>query len=158
MATTSLTLSVSHSQIAIFDSALAQPFSTWRERHVNQGFVWRKGTVSFRTISDGGRHLVEVLVTCKDIDLSLGAVRVIQVPFEVPPSCCIEIASIADAFPLELPSGMYALRFECFRLDGGLEPRIRLVFIRRDDPTFEVLRADADHSLTGELLLTASPA
>jgi hypothetical protein len=157
MATTCFPLSVSHSQIAVFGGALAQPFSMWSERHVNQGFVWRKGTVSFRTIADG-RHLVEVIVTAKNIDLSSEAVRVIQVPFEGPSSGSIEIASIADAFPLDLPFGMYALRFECFRLDGCLEPRIRLIFFRRADPRFEVLRADADLSITGEFLHTASPA
>lgn len=157
MATTCFALTVSYSQIAIFGSTLAQPFSMWSERHLNQGFVWRKGTVSFRTIADG-RHLVEVIVTAKDIDLSSEAVRVIRVPFEWPSSGSIEIASIADAFPLDLPFGMYALRFECFRLDGCLEPRIRLIFFKGADPRFEVLRADADLSLTGELLLTSSPA
>jgi Competence protein J (ComJ) len=157
MATTSFVLSVSHSQIAVFDSAVAQPFSMWTERHVSQGFAWRNASASFRTIASGGPHLVEVAVLSSDVELSLDAARIVQVPFEVPASGAIEIASIADSLPLELPSGVYQLRFECFRQRSGSEPRIKLTFIRRDDPIFEVLRADAELSLTDQLLLYASP-
>jgi hypothetical protein len=101
---------------------------------------------------------VAVLVTSEDVELSPDAVRIIQVPFEVPSNGSIEIASVADAFPLTLPSGVYALRYECFWSNGGFEPGINLVFIRRADPTFSVLRSDPGLSLSGELLLTASQA
>ena len=158
MATTSFPLNVSYSQVAVFDSDLALPFSMWTDRHANQGFAWRPGSVSFRTIEEGERYLLELAVHSGDVELSSDAARIIQVPFEVPASGSIEVASITDSMPLELPSGVYALRFECFRQESGSEPRIKLVFIRSDDPKFEVLRADAALSLTGELLLTASPA
>jgi hypothetical protein len=159
MATTSFVLTVSYSQIGVFDSTLAQPFNMWTERHVDQGFAWRHQSVSFRTLVEAGRHLVEVIVTDGEVEPSPEAVRVIQVPFAVPSSGSIEIASIADAFPLELQAGIYALRFEAFRPEEeGLDPRVRFVFIRREDPTFEVMRADAELSLHSELLLTASAA
>lgn len=158
MPTTTFALDVSYSQIAVFDSGLAQPFNFWTDRHVKQGFAWRAGSVSFRTVESGGGHVVELVVTSEDVELSPDAVRIIQVPFEVPSSCSIEVASVADAFPLELPSGMYALRFECFGPSEHSEPRVRLVFVKKDNPTFDVLRADADLSLTGELLLEASSA
>jgi Competence protein J (ComJ) len=93
MVTTSFFLSVSYSQIAVFDSAVAQPFSMWTERHVNQGFAWRDGSVSFQTIAGGGRHLVEVAVVSRDMELSSDAARIIQVPFEIPASSSIEVAS-----------------------------------------------------------------
>ncbi len=157
MATT-FALNVSYSQVAVFDSAVAQPFSMWTEQHVRQGFAWRDGTVSFRTITSGGRHLIEVMVSSVDVELSADAPRIIQTPFCVPPSGAVEIASIADTFPVELPPGMYALRFECFRAARGLEPRIRFVLIRTDHPIFEVLRADSEISLSGELLRTATKA
>jgi Competence protein J (ComJ) len=158
MPTASFVLDVSYSQIAVFDSSLKQPFSFWTEKHANQGFAWRVGSVSFRTIDDGGRHVVELVVSSEDVELSPDAVRIIQVPFEVPSSSSIEVASISDGFPLELQSGMYALRFECFGLSQHSEPRVRLVFIKKDNPTFDMLRADADLSLAGELLVEASPA
>jgi hypothetical protein len=157
MATT-FALNVSYSQVAVFDSAVAQPFSMWTEQHVHQGFAWRDGTVSFRTIASDGRHLVDVVVSSGDVELSPDAPRIIQTPFRVPMSGAVEIASIADTVPVELPSGLYALRFECFRIERRLEPRIRFVLIRTDRPTFEVLRADSELSLSGELLHTATKA
>jgi hypothetical protein len=150
-------LSISYSQVAVFDRAVAQPFSVWTKRHVDQGFAWREGTASFRTI-ENGHHLIEVTVSSDDVELPSDAPRIIQTPFYVPPSRSVEIASIADAFPIELPSGMHALRFECFQIERGLEPRIRFVMIRTDHPTFEVLRADSELSLSGELLCTATQA
>lgn len=158
MATTSFPLDVSYSQIVVFDSALVKPFNDWTDRHANQGFAWRPGSVSFRTIEENERYLIEVAAHSSDVELSSDAARIIQVRFEIPASGSIEVASIADSMPLELPSGVYALRFECFQQESGSEPRIKLVFIRRDDPKFEVLRADAELSVTGELLLTTSPA
>lgn len=158
MPTESFALDVSYSQIAVFDSSLKQPFNFWTEKHANQGFAWRVGSVSFRTIEDGGHHLVELVVASEDVELSPGAVRIIQVPFEVPSSGSIEVASISDGFPLELPSRMYALRFEYFEPSERSEPRVRFVFIKQDDPTFDVLRADPALSLIGELLVEASPA
>jgi hypothetical protein len=158
MPTTSFALDVSYSQIAVFDCDLARPLNGWTDRHVNQGFAWRVGSVSFGTIATGGRHVVELVVTSEDVESSPDAVRIIQVPFEVPSRRSIEVSSIADAHPLELPSGMYALRYEYLGPNERTEPRVRLVFIKKDNPTFDVLRADAALSLTGELLLEASPA
>jgi hypothetical protein len=158
MATMSFFLSLSHSQIAVFDGRLEQPFNMWTEKHVNQGFSWRPGAVSFRTIASGGRHHVGLLITPEEVELPSDAVRIIQVPFEVPSHGSVEVASIPDARPFELRPGSYALRYECFPLDGGSEPRVNFVFMKRDNPTFSVLRADAELSLSGELLLTASPA
>jgi hypothetical protein len=118
----------------------------------------RVGSVSFRTIEEGGRHHVELVVASEDVELSPGAVRIIQVPFEVPSCGSIEVASISDGFPLELPSRMYALRFEYFEPSECSEPRVRFVFIKKDDPTFDVLRADPALALVGDLLVEASPA
>src|SRR5262245_14996753 len=110
MATT-FPLSISCSQIVVFDSAMACPYSMWTEQHVRQGFAWRERTVSFRTIASDGRHLVELTISSRNPELSPDAPRIIQTPFYVPPSGTVEIASVADTFPLELPPGMYALRF-----------------------------------------------
>jgi hypothetical protein len=118
MSTITFPLSVSHSQIAVFDSALDKPFSFWTDRHVQQGFAWRPGSVSFGTIEEGGRHLVEVVTASEDTQLAADAVRVIQVPFEVPASGNIEVASVVQGVPLSLPAGKYALRFEGFQPKG----------------------------------------
>ncbi|HEY5965923.1 MAG TPA: competence protein ComJ [Xanthobacteraceae bacterium] len=120
---TSFPLTVSHAQLAVFGSCLKKTFNFWTEKHVHQGFAWRAGSVSFRTIEEAGRHIVEVTVSSADIPISIDAVRVIEVPFAVPANGSIEVASISDAYPLELPPGGYALRFDCFRSDGASDPR-----------------------------------
>jgi hypothetical protein len=148
-------LSVSYSQVVVFHRALERPFNFWTKKHVTQGFAWRPGSAAFRTLEDG-LHRVSVIVTPEEADISSEAVRAIQVPFEVPSDGNVEIASIADSVPLQLPSQLYALRFEC--LIGNAVPEIKLIFMKVDNPTFEILRSDAELSAAGELLVTASPA
>ena len=153
--THSFTLNVSHSQVAVFDRSLERPFNLWTEKHVAQGFAWRPGSVAFGTLEEGLHH-VSVMIMPAAVDISSGAVRVIQVPFKVPLHGEIEIASIADSVPLQPPSRLYALRFECFV--GNAAPEIKLTFMMVDSPTFEILRSDAGLLAAGELLLDASPA
>lgn len=112
MAMISIQMNVSYSQLAIFCSSLSQPFNDWEQRHVDQGFAWRLGSVSFRTLTEFGIHLIEVNVVDVFDSVSTAAVRVIDVPFEIPVSGDVEIASISDSVPLSLPSGQYCLRCE----------------------------------------------
>jgi hypothetical protein len=154
--TMAFTLNVSYSQVAVFDSSLSQPFNFWTDKHVAQGFAWRPGSVSFCTLAEAGPHSVEVLVTSAEVEVSSDAIRVIQVPFEVPATGAIEVASIADSVPLSIPSQMYALRFECLRPNS--ESDIKFVFTAIPAPKFQVLRSDLPLVATDDLLLIASPA
>ncbi|MBN9391540.1 MAG: hypothetical protein J0I20_26140 [Chloroflexi bacterium] len=52
---------ISYSQLIIFDNELEAPFNDWRPEHVAQGFSWREGSVSFRTLEDNGSMRVEWL-------------------------------------------------------------------------------------------------
>jgi Competence protein J (ComJ) len=151
----SFTLDVSYSQVAVFDRSLERPFNFWTDRHVAQGFAWRPRSVSFGTLEDGLHH-ISVMVTPEDVDISSSAARAIQVPFKVPLHGEIKIASIADSVPLQLPSQLYALRFECSV--GNTAPEIKLIFTTVDSPIFKIMRSDAQWSPADELLLTASPA
>lgn len=156
MSMRSFKLSVSHSQVVIFDPSLPRPFNFWTKRHSNQGFAWRPGSVAFRTVAGGGPHLVTVSVMAAAVDVPADAVRVIQVPFEVPPSGKIEVASVPDSKALQIQPGLYQLRFEC--LNGKSVPEINLIFTKEDTPTFAILRSDSELSTVGELLLDAEPA
>src|SRR5258708_17603583 len=96
-----LGLTVLYSQVAVFHSGLARPFSRWTDRHVKQGFALRADAVSFRTLANSGRHLVEVAVAEGNEQLSSEAIRIIQTPFKAPPTGTIEIACIAAGFAVE---------------------------------------------------------
>lgn len=151
-------LEVSYSQLAVFASSLAQPFNDWTDRHVAQGFAWRPGSVSFRTLLEGGRHLVEICVVDHLGPVDSEAVRVIDVPFEVPQDGGIEIGSISETIPLTLPVGSFELRCEFLRPETQEGERVRLTFARTDMSHFRLVRADRDLSPGEELLTTASPA
>lgn len=149
-------LDVSYSQVSVFDGSLKEPFNLWTEKHVSQGFSWRPGSASFRTIEESGLHSLEIAAISNDVEISSDAQRVIEVPFEVPSSGNIEIASISDSRHLILPPGHYALRFECSSHDG--RNKIKFLFIKNKNVGFHVLRADSDISGISNFLLEASPA
>lgn len=157
MTSTSTHLSVAYGQILVFDRALEQPFNDWTKAHCEQGFSWRPGSVSFATLDEGSRYLVEIVVS-EAAEISPEAVRVIQTPFEVSESGSIEIASIWDSVFFALSPGRYQLRFEAFPISDNSETKVRLVFMRSDHPSFNILRADAMITAKDNLLLSASAA
>ncbi len=151
-------LDVSYSQVAVFDSALEHPFNLWTERHVQQGFCWRPGSVSFATLEESGRHVIEVDVASDEVALSFDAVRIIETPFEVPQSGSTEFASISDSVAMELTPGSYTLRFEYSPARDMSLPRIKFVFVKSEKPSFKILRADSALNAADDLLLSALPA
>ena len=138
-----IALDVSYSQIAVFSSDLPDPFNHWTDEHVAQGFSWRPGSVSFATLVESGPHHVTVTVLEGKAPLSTGAVRAIEVPFEVPASGEIEIASISDSSTLILPAGMYQLRYELLSFGKKDTPAANLTFWLADDPLFVIALADS---------------
>lgn len=157
MATT-IRFEVSYSQLAVFASSLSQPFNDWTDQHVAQGFAWRPGSVSFRTMSESGTHLVDIEVVDRLNAVHPDAVRAVEVPFEVPADGEIEIGSIAETVPLTLPAGSFVLRCEFLRSPGEGGDRVRLIFAKLEAPRFAVVRADQELAVGKELLTTAEPA
>lgn len=157
MATT-ICFEVAYSQLAVFASALPQPFNDWTDRHVSQGFAWRPGSVSFRSLVEAGRHSTEISVAEHVGAVHPEAVRAVEVPFDISGDGAIEIGSVIETVSLSLPAGSYLLRCEFLQPADGDGERVRLTFARDDVPRFAVVRADAELSIDGELLTTALPA
>lgn len=152
------TLEVSYTQLAIFDARLANPFNDWSDAHVNQGFSWRPGSVSFATLESSGPIAVTVTRSAAASATDEAPERAIRVPFSVPVHREVEIATISGSVPVQLPEGEYALVFRHGRSSDGamwatlaFEPMARPV-------TAEILRADAALTPPVELLMTAHPA
>jgi hypothetical protein len=146
-------ISISYSQLCVFDAKLPEPYNEWLPQHNAQGFSWRPGSVSFATAVD--RDVCEVLVelrpTMPEID---DAQCVIAVPFDVPPDGEIEVGSIMNGTPLTIPSGSYRLYF----LDYGEEAkRLRLVFAPGSDGAPEVIRESGSIRRQAEYLMTSRP-
>jgi hypothetical protein len=138
----SFDLHVSYSQVAIFQSALAEPFNDWKVQHVAQGFAWRPGSVSFSTLLEDGVYVIELDVVGEVQPVSPGAIRAIEVPMEVVGDGAMEVASISDSVSLTLPTGQYCLRCELFRDEDQSKPRLKLIFTRSETCAFSILRAD----------------
>lgn len=153
-----VTLDVSHSQLAVFASSLQYPFNDWTDKHVAQGFAWRPGSVSFLTLVESGRHSIELKISEHIGALHHDAVRAIEVPFEVPADGAIEVSSISSSAPLLLRPGRLLLRCEFLKHTDGTSERVRLVFATRDRDRFAIVRADKSLSTNSELLKTAEAA
>ena len=146
-------LFVSYSQLAVFDSSLQKPFNNWTPARVSQGFDWRPGSVSFKTLSEADKYDIELLTGVTELPVLPSAVRVIEVPFQVPSSGLIGVASISEGHRVELEPGSCGLRFEA--LPGR---QIRLVFISSNERQFRILRADPGLTPAFPLLVTAESA
>lgn len=157
MASTDLKLHVSYSQFCVFSSTLSQPFNDWSDRNVSQGFAWRPGSVSFRTLIEEGKHQVRLFVDENVPPLSERCVRAFRIPFE---TCNgkMEIASIADGTELEIPAGKYTLQVEFF--DLGKENGNPKIYVRLNmgDTDWCILKSDETIDVSGELDLMAKPA
>jgi hypothetical protein len=152
----SFAIDVSYSQVCVFLAGQPNPFNNWTEQHVAQGFAWRPGSVSFRTLDDGA--LAVSVTRTRRFDESSTATRVIRVPFEVPVGKRVEIGSMFDSQQIELPTGDYALIFEHgYDSEGKMwcnllfEPVVQAV-------QASVLRADKELRLSEQLLMEAEPA
>ena len=150
-------IDISYSQFVVFRSAIQEPFNEWSEKHVAQGFSWRPGCVSFRTLVEFGVHSLEIAVVERFEALEPEIIRAIEVPFEVSSEGDIEIASISDSVQLTLPSGNYCLRCEFLGDSGEGGQSVRLVFARDEAPRFALVKIDAQLS-SNEVLLTNAKA
>ncbi|MBO0614558.1 competence protein ComJ [Thiothrix fructosivorans] len=147
-----ITVNISYAQIAVFDPALSQPFNNWSPAHTAQGFAWRDGSVSFRTLRDVMRCNI-VVSDATTFSPSPNSIRSIQVPFRIPASGQVEIASIEDSAVVELPPGEVALYCEMSSAD-----EIRFSFVRGIPAAFQLLHVDDQLSPCYPLLTTAEPA
>lgn len=147
-----------YAQVSVFGVPNDAPFSQWTTRHYNQGFAWRPDSASFRMPIEAGYADVNFIVAENLDSLPEDAIRIIEVPFTVPSSETIEVATTTDAVKITVPRGRYSLRFEVFGPDAELRVRVNFVLSYNDVARFRVIRADPELRLEGDLLTTASPA
>lgn len=101
-------VAISSSQICVVDPALATPFNDWSDRHVQQGFAWRPGSVSFAVGADCLQLHVAVFRASSKPELA-EASTAIRVPFEVPLGGEIEVTSVSEGFFALIAPGHYDL-------------------------------------------------
>ncbi len=147
---------LSYSQVCFFMSSLAQPFNDWSDRNFSQGFSWRPGSASFRTLVEDGEHKINIFINEPIPKIAENIVRAFVVPFETLDGN-VEIASISDSTPLEIPVGKYSLQVEFLELEDGHTPEIN-IRMNNGEPEFSILKADDELIVEGEFDLMAVPA
>ncbi|MBA2174875.1 competence protein [Halobacillus locisalis] len=144
-----------YSQIAVFQYGLENPFNDWNDTHVNQGFAWRKGSVSFGTMSDDEECKITVRVSdVKEVDTD--AIRAITVPFYIS-NKGIEVGSIIETKAIDIEQGMYELLFTVQRLGNGLD-HYTFSFMKNDNPLAKIIKADEELNPPSVLVMNAEPA
>lgn len=151
-----LNMHLTHSQICVFLSSTAQPYNDWSERSFSQGFAWRKGSVSFRTLLESGDHQINLFINEPFPELEIEVVRAFRVPFEILGGG-IEVASISDSIPLEVQAGKYILQVEFLVIKENKIPEIN-IRLNKGETDFDILRADDEIFVDGELDVNAAPA
>lgn len=143
-----------YSQIALFQYGLDNPFNDWNETHVNQGFSWREGSVSFGTLSSDGDCKITVRLT-KKIEIDDDIIRAIVVPFKVEKGG-LEIGSVVETVAIDIPEGNYEILFKANSTNNT--EHYTFSFIESENPTARVLKADNELNLPDDLLMEANPA
>lgn len=143
-----------YSQIALFQYGLDNPFNDWSETHVNQGFSWRDGSVSFGTLSSDGDCKITVKLT-KKIETDDDIIRAIVVPFKVEKGG-IEIGSVMETVSIDIPEGTYEVLFTAKNVNST--EHYTFSFIESENPNAQVLKADDELNLPDSLLMEANPA
>lgn len=152
--------------LTVYQSGLPAPNNDWTKEHIKQGFSWRPGSVSFRTLDPDDINESVLVEMQPDYTLLPTARRVIKVPFEVRETGVAVTSPASDVWELAIPPGNYALFFAIepvataeqteeraaeWRYHVTLVPAASLV-----EP--EILRADEALEPPRELLMVAQPA
>jgi hypothetical protein len=143
-----------YSQIALFQYGIDNPFNDWNETHINQGFSWRDGSVSFGTLSSDIDCKITVNLTEK-IEIEQEIIRAIVVPFKVEKGG-IEIGSVMETITIDIPEGTYEVLFTAKSLNST--EYYTFSFIENENPNAKVLKADDELNLPDNLLMEATPA
>ncbi len=161
-ASASQILILGYGQLAVFDGAVQKPFNDWTPQHIAQGFSYRNGAVSFKTISDTGRIKVEIRESEGPDSIEPTTRRAYLMPLDVTGGRGIEIATVeteAGAFRWTAPNGYYALTIQLGQEAEGRDWCI--VSVRQSESwplEAKLLVRDDEITIEGGFLMTAEPA
>lgn len=148
-------MNVSFSQIALFNAGLQNPFNNWSDLHVAQGFSWREGSVSFKTLIESGPIDVTFSLA-HEFGPNTDAIRAISVPFLCDKQGSVEISTIIGGHRERLSAGPYQIVFET-GLDGSYS-WCRFTAIPRGNLLPQILVSDRGLAPCYPLLMEVTPA
>lgn len=142
-------ISLSYSQLNVFNSQLENPYNNWSTDYVKQGFSWRENSLSFNTILDSGTcHLTLYINT--DFRPK-NYIRAIAVPFTLTENGVIELGSMDNFFQLKLLSGSYEVVFAIEKVMTDVNQVDISLFINKS------VRTTAEILIQDDFLMPNSP-
>jgi len=111
-------LEIAYHQISVFWAGIESPFSDWDQRHVDQGFTWRKDAVGIMTISDSGLINTGINKNNKIYD---DAKRVLILPFSVQGGKGVEVSTIISGYDVAIADGIYNLLIQLGVDEDGVD-------------------------------------
>jgi hypothetical protein len=149
-------LFITYSQFCVFDAQMEQPFNDWLPSHERQGFAWRPGSISFGTLPGTGGLTVCVNKAGVDAGIAKSAIRGFRLPFEVPNTRLVEVATIGEGFQVSFEPGAYTL--SCYLGREGTRMWCHLCMVLGECQEPRVLAHDSGLEPEYPLLMTAQPA
>lgn len=138
---TEFDLTILYTQIVVQLADLQLPGLLWDDEHVDQGFAWSEGIVSFGVPDHDGQCVLRIDVS-DELKLDAGAEWAIQVPFEV--SALLKIGTVTNMRDVFVPKGLYNLVFQALpgsaMAGAGHTYVLLLTFIKSADRSFEILK------------------
>jgi hypothetical protein len=150
-----LEIDIFYSQLAVFQYGLDNPYNDWNDIHINQGFAWREGSVSFGTLFYDEECKITVRVTDKQ-QVDDDVIRAITVPFYIG-NKGFEVGSVMRTTAFDFEEGMYELLFTIKRLENG-SGHYSFDFIKNNNPKANIIKADEELNPPSVLLMKAEPA
>ncbi|SFX68243.1 Competence protein J (ComJ) [Thermoactinomyces sp. DSM 45891] len=153
-------LLVSYSQVNVFNTDLQDPFNDWTDTHVQQGFSWREGSVSFGALSDWESKISVGLGD--EIYTNEQAIRSIVVPFHVEDNGITVTSILSEEFIFDIPQGSYELLFHAIPLESQekdlFKVRYEITFVSCATPSPRILKYDSELLPPKNLCMKAEPA
>lgn len=134
-------LTVLYTQVVVHLADLPRPGLLWDDEHVDQGFAWSEGIVSFGVPDHDGQCFLRIDLA-EDFDLDPKTEWAVQTPFDV--TQILKIGTIANMRDVVVPNGLYNVVFEA--LPGTSAPiegtayLLSMKFIKSSEPSFEILK------------------
>ncbi|MDQ1194423.1 competence protein ComJ [Agrobacterium sp. SORGH_AS 787] len=134
-------LTVLYTQVVVHLADLPRPGLLWDDEHVNQGFAWAEGIVSFGVPDHDGQCFLRIDLT-ETFELDPEAEWAVQTPFEV--TRPLKVGTIANMHDVVVPNGLYNVVFQA--LPGSQAPLegmaylLSITFVPTSNPSFEILK------------------
>lgn len=165
-------ISINYRTVALIDTDIPSSYNDWTSMHIKQGFSWRPGSISFRTLRPYEPVVAYPVIVqlARQFVVAPEYLRVIKVPFDVVTGQ-VELSSpMSNSWLIPIPPAHYAIYFS-IAIGGTVETIYageppdytdvvyRLTFVPSEDPVMpEIMRADMELSPPDELLMSAVPA